>query len=256
MIENIPAGNFQVTILDSNGCQTSCGFSITDPSCTLNISAQNIRTSGATDKTVDPLISILQAVPCPNTFDWGADELDGIQNPENLLAGTYNLTLSDNNNCQVVRTFTVTDPVAVQLNCQVVQNVTIPNGSDGQASVNLQGGQSPYRINWTGPSDGNINVDLSGDIALIDLSRGTYRISIEDVNDCTTECSFTITGPDCSLSVDYTSLSPTCFGINDGSINLNFTNAAESIQINWGITALFNQRNLSNLSAGNLHGKY
>ena len=92
----------------------------------------------------------------------------------NLSAGTYVLTVTDANNCQVIDTFEVNEPDA--LVAGITQNgyvltVSGPNG-----------GTSPYSYSWYEQSSPFSS--LGGGLNYVVSSYGTYYVEVTDANGC------------------------------------------------------------------------
>jgi len=65
-----------------------------------------------------------------------------------LTAGTYSVTVTDNNGCAMVSSITVVQPVILTATPSQI-NVTCNGGTNGVASVVAAGGTSPYTYNWS-----------------------------------------------------------------------------------------------------------
>ena len=92
----------------------------------------------------------------------------------NLTAGIYTLTILDNNNCQEVDTFEVTQPAALTVSVNqngYVLTATVPTG-----------GTPPYSYSWIEQSSPSTSVS-TGLTYVVD-TYGTYYVEITDANDC------------------------------------------------------------------------
>lgn len=93
------------------------------------------------------------------------------QNLLNTTAGSYSLTITDNNNIQTI----VKTTVPQQLNCNpVVINPSSSTASDGQIRVNVSGGTAPYTYHWQ-PNNSFNDVASS-------LQSGNYSVTVTDAN--------------------------------------------------------------------------
>lgn len=96
--------------------------------------------------------------------------------------------------------------------------VTCFNGSDGTATLSLQGGTMPYTYSW---SDGQTTATATG------LSAGNYSCIISDLNSCSSPSNpiiVNITQPSSGLNnstAPYTQFNVDCFGDSTGSVILN-----------------------------------
>ncbi len=121
------------------------------------------------------------------TYLWSNGETT--QSISNLVAGTYTVTVTENATCLTTASYTVTEPSALSATCSST-NVTVPNGSDGAASVSASGGTSNYSYSW---SNGGTTASISG------LSAGTYTVTVTDANGCTATCSAIVNAASCPV---------------------------------------------------------
>ncbi|MFH1319889.1 MAG: gliding motility-associated C-terminal domain-containing protein [Bacteroidota bacterium] len=92
-----------------------------------------------------------------------------------LLAGTYNVSVTDSNGCIVNNPVTITEPLDISL----VLNSTdenCPGKGDGAIDLTVTGGISPYTNYWL--PGGEITEDISG------LQEGVYIVIITDAINC------------------------------------------------------------------------
>ena len=66
------------------------------------------------------------------------------QSIENLPAGTYSVTVTDDNGCQAIDELDITDPSLLDATAEVQGNVTCNGGADGSRARPPRQG-SPYR---------------------------------------------------------------------------------------------------------------
>ena len=130
------------------------------PVQTLNIIAIDITVAGGVS---------------PYTFVW--DNGETIEDISGLLAGFYNVTVSDFNLCTYIFTDTITRPTSV-LSAYILENsVSCKGSADGSTDITVIGGTSPYTYLW---SNGETTENISG------LLAGNYMLTVTDSNLCTT----------------------------------------------------------------------
>ncbi len=103
-----------------------------------------------------------------------------------LVAGIYTVTITDANNCQTTKSFTITQPTALSVTTSQT-NVSCNGSATGSASVTVTGGAGAYTYSWS-PSGGTAATATG-------LSAGIYTVTITDANNCQTTKTFTITQP-------------------------------------------------------------
>ena len=168
-----------MTVSDNNSCSETTSVTISEPtSLTLTSSSTNALCNGSSDGTAS---SVIAGGTTPYTFNWSNG--GNTQNISGLTAGTYTVTVADNNACNITSSVTITEPTALTLTASSTD--ALCNGSsDGTVSSVIAGGTTPYTFNW---SNGGNTQNISG------LTAGTYIVTVSDNNACSEISSVTIT---------------------------------------------------------------
>ena len=106
-----------------------------------------------------------------------------------VFAGSYSVTITDNQGCTAEATATITENSTLALTAQKA-DISCYGSDDGSVDITISGGQTPYTYLW---SNSATTEDLSG------LSSGTYTVMVTDGNGCTSTSSSTVNEPE-SLS--------------------------------------------------------
>jgi hypothetical protein len=109
----------------------------------------------------------------PYSYQWNNGSNSAAIN--NLMAGTYKVTVTDAQGLTKKKTFNIQQPSAIQLNVSGT-DVSCHGDNDGTAKANVQGGNSPYTYLW---SNGATTKKITG------LYQGTYWVTGTDENGCT-----------------------------------------------------------------------
>lgn len=170
-IQNLAFGNYTVTVSDASSNTKSASGSVTQP----NNIASNIPTtpqfcSIAPDGTAKCIPS---GGTMPFTFLWSNGST--AQQINQLLAGTYTVTMTDINGCSKEKTTQVEDATDEGLSTSVSVTPTSCNYDIGEAYFWVMSGTPPYQYQWS-----------NGDTIpfLENLAAGTYTVSVTDVNGC------------------------------------------------------------------------
>lgn len=229
-ISGLIAGTYNVTVTAGPACSATFSQLVSQPNLlTASATPTNylcFGQTGAINLTVNGGTS-------PYTYNW-ADLTPPPAEPQNrsgLLAGSYNVTVTDANNCTAIAGATVAGPataVAVALNIKT--NVTCNGANNGTINITASGGTPGYTYLW---SDGSSNEDRAG------LGPGTYTVTVTDANGCTATLTESITQP-AAIVLSLTKVDPTCPpGANppslggDGSIDLTVSGGAAPYTYNW-----------------------
>ncbi|WP_246035843.1 Ig-like domain-containing protein, partial [Winogradskyella algicola] len=182
---NVVAGTYTVTVTDANGCMISDDFTISQPAQELTstiTSTTDILCYGEATGAIDLTIA---GGTAPYSILWNNGSTDEDQN--NLVAGTYNVTVTDANGCSVTNQSTVQEPNEVVSGSIVrVTNIDCTGETNGSISAEATGGIPPYSY-----SIDNGSTSQSSGI-FENLAAGTYSILITDANGCTTTISDTV----------------------------------------------------------------
>lgn len=137
VINNLPAGAYEVTVTDANGCAQTCNFAINVLGCdiTLDMVGQDASCPDADDGAIDVTIT---GGTAPFTFDWSDDALDGTQSPTGLAVGNYVLTVIDANNC------------VVSSNIDINARLTPPTANVSAGGIACGDACYTFNLNYTG----------------------------------------------------------------------------------------------------------
>ncbi len=110
-------------------------------------------------------------------YTWSQSDIGNTAIAENLIAGDYSLTVTDQNSCTTETSYSLVNPDEIlflinsmDLSCEGI--------NDGQIAIsNITGGLAPYSI--------TINGSVLVDMSLDSLQAGLYEIIVEDINGCT-----------------------------------------------------------------------
>ncbi|WP_379092362.1 beta strand repeat-containing protein [Pedobacter sp. UC225_65] len=178
-------GVYTVTVTDANGCQATRSFTITQPSALgATRSWTNIACFGGSTGAASVNVT---GGTAPYTYSWSPSG-GTAATATGLTAGTYTVTVTDANGCQLTRSYTIVEPAsALSAGITSQTNNTTYGGTTGSATVTATGGTPGYTYSWS-PSGGTA-ATASG------LTAGTYTVTVTDANACTTTQSVTITQP-------------------------------------------------------------
>ena len=164
---------------------------------------------------------------------------------EELQAGVYSYTLSDDNDCQYSSSSIVNQPDSLIIETSIINNICFDQ-SFGAIEVNSNGGTSPYNYQFT-TSQGIL---ISDSNSVDNLSAGTYFITVLDSNNCSYNGEVIVT-EGLEILITHNVMHESCPDANDGSISSEVNNYQDSFEIFW------NDENLSGLTNSNLNpGEY
>ena len=235
-LSGVGAGTYFVIITDANGCQKHDSITITQPTAiALTTTVTNDLCHG--DSTGAIVLGVTGGVPGPGyTFRWS--NLATTQNISGLVAGTYTVTVGDNNSCTISTFATVTEPAALSVLGTVV-DVHCVGGSDGLIELTVSGGTSPYNYNWSN----------GGNTAIIsNLHAGIDSVTVSDANGCSSISSYTVGQPGAIVdTISVTNVGP-CHGDANGTATLHLSGGVPPYTFFWSNLSI--SQNDGNLSGG------
>lgn len=195
-ISGLPAGSYGVNVTDINGClATTCIDLIEPDTLATNAVIQNIICADPAGGSIDPGITGGNGV---YTYNWSGNIGPGQADDAiltNLDAGTYTLTLTDENGCSKVFQYTITETIPPAV---AIDNITpascfgVCNGSITY-TIGAEGNTTPILECYL--NDVAIT-DTIGVNSITELCAGSYTLVIIDINNCQTTITFDITSPD------------------------------------------------------------
>lgn len=157
----------------------------------------------------------------------------------NVAAGTYTVTVTDGNGCSASAS-TIVGVNSTTITSTITSTATTCGASTGSATVTPTNGTANYSYTWnSGGNTASVN----------NLGAGGYQVTITDANGCSGTASTTVTTPN-GPSATHVTTDISCFGANDGEINVTTTGGTGNITYAWS-TIVGSFEDISGLSAGN-----
>ncbi|MBX7182517.1 MAG: gliding motility-associated C-terminal domain-containing protein [Bacteroidia bacterium] len=236
---NLPAGNYVLTVTDSLGCVISDTRLITEPSPLTSTTTQvNVLCNGGNtgSATANP-----SGGTAPYSHLWNTSPSQSTATASNLLVGTYTDTITDDNGCILTASVTITEASLIVVTTTPT-NVSCNGGNNGSAIASANGGVGPYTYSWS-------TTPVQNGPTAVNLTAGTYTVTVTDANLCTQTATVTIAQPT-ALSVTVTGQNPNCNGLCTGTAISSVTGGTPAYTYSWNTVPPLNTPNLSNLCAG------
>lgn len=182
-LSGIPAGTYNVQVVDGQGCPGNFTIEVVDfPVLEPNISSVNISCFGESDGSA--MVS-----PSGGAGNYAYLWSNGAATAsiEDLIAGTYSVTVTDENGCSSIATTTIIEPEALTMTLDTVDVVCFGDET-GAISISASGGTPPYEYAING-GDFQPDTDFTG------LAAGNYDVVVQDSRGCTFNLSTVINQP-------------------------------------------------------------
>jgi gliding motility-associated-like protein len=241
-LSGLSAGPYDVVVSDFNGCEISYNTTITQPD-SLMIAATVIDANcGTANGTI--LIQVTGG-NAPYQFAWtnGTTEMSLY----NVVAGTYTLIVTDAMNC--TNSYTGTVSTISSLNANLIEiDAKCFGENSGSIQAVVSSGFAPFTYDW---SDGQTSPTA------IDLTAGTYSVTITDMYGCQVTLNGTVNQPDSLYAIVTSSVYAGGYNISsnngsDGYLNTQVFGGTSPYSFNWTGPSNFasTNQNLANLQDG------
>ncbi|MDA8692752.1 hypothetical protein N9L92_01730 [Saprospiraceae bacterium] len=201
------AGIHNVTVTDSNECETTCSVTINQPTGTLSCGItedEPVECFGDTNG---------QATVTPSggngdyTYLW--DNGETTATAIELIAGEHTVTVTDSKGCNTVCLIEITQPDArIECTAEQTEPVLCKGEANGEAFVRIRGGSGGGSITWD-----------NGETTrrAIALTAGNHTVTVIDRRGCQSQCVVFIEEPEFDLTCTATEVNPVeCFGESNG----------------------------------------
>ncbi|HIO71576.1 MAG TPA: PKD domain-containing protein, partial [Flavobacteriales bacterium] len=216
------AGTFNLTITDAVGCIVTLSAVIVEPVIlTAPVAGADASCNGTCDGTAT-------AAPAggtaPYTYSWSTIPSQSTITATGLCANSYDVTVTDANNCDTIVTVVIGEPLAI-----VVSTTFVPSNCgqpDGQATASAVNGTLPYTYLWS-DLGAQTNAIATG------LLAASYNVTVSDANGCFGVGSVAVTdstGPTSSIT---DSIDVTCAGDSDGELTVTVTDGQPPYTYSW-----------------------
>ncbi|MFN5030615.1 MAG: beta strand repeat-containing protein, partial [Flavobacteriia bacterium] len=254
---------YSVTVSDANGSLGGCGslmgpVTMSEPnlldlsaSLTTNYNGYGVSCYQLADGAITATVTGGTEIPAGGyIYNWTTDPATStasipagqstVVSPTGLTAGNYLVTVTDQNGCTISGQVSVNEPAQLIVTSLVPSvyasgyNITgcFP---DGYAEVTVSGGVPGYTYDWNNDGTGDYN-DAN---PVINIAEGWLVITTQDLNGCVISDSVFMDAPDVITIVGLSSFTYpsgdniSCFGLNDGSIDLTITGGTGPYNYNW-----------------------
>ena len=172
VVDSLPAGDYTLYSGYDNisGCTTIDVITILQNSLIQsNATVIDVTCNGASDGSIS---TTTFGGSSPYTYSWSSS-LGSSSNVTNLAAGSYDLTIIDDDSCSVVQTYTVGEPSSL--------DVLLTSSQTYILNATVTGGVPPYSYQWY---SGILISGATADSYTVG-ANGTYYVEVTDANNCT-----------------------------------------------------------------------
>lgn len=243
-LTNKPAGTYGLLVTDAFGCTAISGPHVIPGAVPMSLDVANVVITDASCPANSGSITGLQVVGGVNPeIEWS--NMETTADITDLTAGTYTVTVTDDQGCTLTDDFTVgaIPPPVLVLSTSTITGEHCGQGDGSVTGITANGGEAPYSYQWeSNPASANPD--------LLNAAAGDYDITLTDANGCT--YSETVTVPSIGgPTIDESQLvvSPENCGQGDGAIDGLIINGSGPFTITWTNTSA-TTADIINMTAG------
>jgi outer membrane protein OmpA-like peptidoglycan-associated protein len=185
-------GTYTVTVTESKGCSATITAIITQKRDAFSAAITEMAPIKCNGGETTLKVSASGGKP-PYQYAWNVPALKGDQ-PGAVVAGVYNLTLTDAAGGTFTTSITVKQPEPLSATT-LLQSAAGTGKSDGKALVQPVGGTGKYNFAWD---------NAENTAAAIKLNPGEHRVTVSDANGCTATATVKVTENILPLAVQLT----------------------------------------------------
>ncbi|MFN4254446.1 MAG: OmpA family protein [Saprospiraceae bacterium] len=168
-------GKHTVTATDANGCTATATVEISENILPLAVALSekaSIKCAGQNEAALETEVS---GGKSPYKFAWSSAAISG-ENPANVPAGSYTLTVTDAKGTSQTASITVKQPEPIT--AEIVKNTgaTTDRSNDGRATISAKGGTGALSIAWDNGETGE---------KATKLALGGHTVVVTDARGCT-----------------------------------------------------------------------
>ncbi|UCH15025.1 MAG: gliding motility-associated C-terminal domain-containing protein, partial [Bacteroidales bacterium] len=208
-IYDLGSGIYALTITDYNSCTVNWTDTLkSPPELELTITTQNIDCSR---EVFGVARTIVAGGAGQISYLWSNNATtDSIWN---LEVGTYGITVTDGNGCSVNDTANIGQDPMLDIDIDVLNEISCFGKSDGRLRVSVDLGFPPYNFIWSDEGGTTSNT-------LDNVSEGSYKVTVTDDKDCRGTDSIVVIAP-LKVSADYDIEQISCYSYNDGGVTIH-----------------------------------
>lgn len=223
-------GTYEVCLSVQNGCGTSStchqvAVASSGSSIAVDATIQNV---GCHADSTGSIVLIVNGGTGNYSYSWTGPEGASYSSPsiDSLLAGTYQVVVSDDQGNLFIGEYSVSQPDPIILNGSTVIDNICYGQSGGSVAVDIAGGVAPYSYAFNGGAPQSEN-------SIGNLPAGLVECLVSDANGCPFLAGpYTIQEPP-ALTHEAAITSVRCYGEANGAINLSVAGGVAPYSYLW-----------------------
>ncbi len=218
--DNLCPADYTLTLTDDNGCEQILNTTVTGPDL-LELVILNIIDATCDSSDGSATIGVVGGTTF-YTIEWSSG--GNALTEDNLPAGTYFVTVTDENGCIIDTTISINNISAPVIDSIITTDIDCYGNNNGTAEVYFTGSAPPYTYLW---NDAQTTTLVTG------LESGSYSVSITDNNGCIASGFIYINEPALLSSAIISSTDVTCYGGYNGAAMIMAAGGTSPYTYSW-----------------------
>lgn len=208
---NLPAGVYEINVVDNDGCVAIATAVVTEPDALLNTMTHvDVTTQGGSDGSAQANV-----IGGFGSYYYSWSTTETTQSISGLISDWYTVEITDDNGCSLIDSVFINEPPCDQFQIYVATVSPLCNGYlTGESTLSIVNGIAPYSITWSTGDLDTMYVDSMG--------AGIYTVDVVDSQGCFTSLNFGISQPS-PLSIGLAATPSTCNGSSNGTIDMTIS---------------------------------
>jgi len=238
-LNNVAAGTYTVTVNGGGACTNTAVIALpSDTPAPILSEVVSAALCGAASGNID--LSVSGTSPAPYQFVWSNAAVTEDLNA--VVSGPYSVTVTADNGCTTVETYTVPETTIVPDIASVLTAATSCVIGNGAIDLSITPPSATgYTFLW---SNGSVTEDLNN------VAAGTYTVTVNGGGACTNTAVLTVQSTITAVSLGGSANPVLCFGGNDGAIDLDVSAGTAPFTFNWSAGVSGNPEDPTGLTSG------
>lgn len=215
-------GNHFIVVEDQTGCKDTTEFEVPAP-LPLAAIVELEKAVSCRDGNDGILRAMVSGGTGPYRYTWTATNLPDTNTVSSLTAGTYEVMVSDQNNCTTTASFTLNNPAGMMITLDQTPTSCF-DSQDGSVITTVSGGTPDYTFLWdsgeTLPEPDN-------------FAPGQHCVSVTDGRGCMEVACVEIEAPE-AVTLDSVQIKPAeCYGTSTGAATVFISGGDGNFAYRW-----------------------
>lgn len=218
--QNLPAGQYEVTLTDAIGQTSTAGFTIKEPDPLLT--SLKVNTPASTGNADGKATVTIKGGDGNYTIKWSNGE-SAIQAVK-LAPGNHSVTVTDGKGCSVTGEVNISENILpLSVSISQTKKIECPGTATAALQAEVAGGKPTYTFAWSGGLQGQSPTDLK---------TGEYTLTLTDAEGTTTTADFEIKEPK-AIEISAKAEAPASTGNADGKASAKAKGGTGDLRFAW-----------------------